>query len=148
MKNKLAINGGTPICKKLKPFNTIGKEELRIVTKVINSGTLSGYFAKKGKENGFLGGKYVQEFEKNICDYLDQIKPKKNSYSELIKFVEDRPGHDFRYAINPEKINNELNWFPKYKFEEGLKKTIQWYVKNQDWSKKILKKAKIILKKK
>ena len=70
MKNKLAINGGTPICKKLKPFNTIGKEELRIVTKVINSGTLSGYFAKKGKENGFLGGKYVQEFEKNICDYF------------------------------------------------------------------------------
>ena len=67
MKNKLAINGGTPICKKLKPFNTIGKEELRIVTKVINSGTLSEYFAKKGKENGFLGGKYVQEFEKNIC---------------------------------------------------------------------------------
>ena len=70
------------------------------------------------------------EVVKNICDYLDQIKPKKNSYSELIKFVGDRPGHDFRYAINPEKINNELNWFPQYKFENGLHKTINWYLEN------------------
>ena len=70
MKNKLAINGGTPICKELKPFNTIGKEELRIVTKVINSGTLSGYFAKKGKENGFWVGNMFRNLKRIFVTIL------------------------------------------------------------------------------
>ena len=73
MKKKLAINGGKPICKELKAFNTIGKEELINVKKVMRSGVLSGFFAKREKEKGFLGGKFVQEFEKKICDYF-QVK--------------------------------------------------------------------------
>ena len=49
---------------------------------------------------------------------------------DLIEFVEDRPGHDFRYSMSSEKISNELNWETKYSFDEGLEKTIQWYLDN------------------
>ena len=67
-----------------------------------------------------------------ICEIIDDIKPRENgkSYKELIKFVTDRPGHDFRYAINPSKIRNKINWEPKFSFEEGLTKTIKWYLKD------------------
>ncbi len=51
----------------------------------------------------------------------------------LIKFVKDRPGHDFRYAMNFSKIKNELGWTPQVKFEEGIKNTIQWYLENRQW---------------
>jgi dTDP-glucose 4,6-dehydratase len=72
---------------------------------------------------------------KTVCDILDSIKPRKNSksYSELISFVTDRPGHDFRYAIDSTKIQKKLNWYPKDTFESGINKTISWYLDNQDW---------------
>ena len=57
------------------------------------------------------------------------------SYKNLIKFVEDRPGHDKRYAIDSSKIQNELGWIPKYNFEEGIRKTIIWYKDNLTWCK-------------
>ena len=57
-----------------------------------------------------------------------------------IKFVTDRPGHDFRYALNIKKIFKDLKWKPKVKFEEGLKKTIIWYLNNQKFLKNISKK--------
>ena len=103
------------------------EDHIDSLIKVVSEGEIGNCYCIGGNSE-----KKNIEVVKNICDYLDQIKPKKSSYSELIKFVEDRPGHDFRYAINPEKINNDLNWFPKYKFEEGLYKTINWYVKNED----------------
>ena len=59
------------------------------------------------------------------------------SYKELIKFVEDRPGHDFRYAIDYSKLKNELSWQPKESFNSGLRKTFDWYLKNLDWIKNI-----------
>ena len=69
---------------------------------------------------------------RKICDILDTLKPEKpngiNHYSELITFVQDRLGHDFRYAIDNSKIKKELGWFPKENFEVGLQKTIQWYL--------------------
>lgn len=66
-----------------------------------------------------------------ICDILDEIRPKKeSSYKDLIQFVDDRPGHDLRYAINASKIRNELKWKPKENLATGLKKTINWYLKN------------------
>ncbi len=74
-----------------------------------------------------------------ICSILDKIKPseKIKSYKELITFVKDRPGHDFRYAIDSSKIEKELNFFPKENLESGLKKTINWYINNMDWINEI-----------
>jgi dTDP-glucose 4,6-dehydratase len=74
-----------------------------------------------------------------ICSTLDELKPRSNgaSYSELITYVTDRPGHDFRYAIDASKIKNELNWEPKETFETGIRRTIQWYLENEDWWRKI-----------
>ena len=70
-----------------------------------------------------------------ICDLLDEIKPSSelNSYKDLITFVEDRPGHDFRYAIDAKKIYNDLGWAPTESFESGIKKTLLWYINNPQW---------------
>lgn len=70
-----------------------------------------------------------------ICEILDNILPRNSgkSYQDLITFVEDRPGHDFRYAIDSSKIKNELDWTPKETFKSGLKKTIKWYLHNKNW---------------
>ena len=78
---------------------------------------------------------------KNICKILDDVIPRRNgkSYSELISFVSDRPGHDKRYANSIKKIKKETNWSPQIKLENGLKKTIQWYLENKSWWKEILK---------
>lgn len=65
-----------------------------------------------------------------ICELLDEIKPKDISYKELITFVKDRPGHDFRYAIDASKIETELAWKAQENFETGIKKTIEWYLGN------------------
>ncbi|PHR13756.1 MAG: dTDP-glucose 4,6-dehydratase [Aequorivita sp.] len=67
-----------------------------------------------------------------ICELLDEMLPKKTSYKEQISFVKDRPGHDFRYAIDASKIENELGWKAKENFETGIKKTILWYLENRD----------------
>jgi len=74
-----------------------------------------------------------------ICSLLDEISPRKNgsSYSDLITFVKDRPGHDFRYAIDAGKIQNDLGWSPNESFETGIRKTIHWYLDNQNWWKAI-----------
>lgn len=63
-----------------------------------------------------------------ICELLDQIKPKSQSYKSQISFVKDRPGHDFRYAIDASKIEKELGWKADENFESGIKKTIHWYL--------------------
>ena len=77
-----------------------------------------------------------------ICKILDQLRPRdnKSSYNDLIRFVEDRPGHDFRYAINSSKIKNDLNWKPIESFETGIYKTIEWYLENESWWRAIQKK--------
>ena len=70
-----------------------------------------------------------------ICDILDKIKPKENGkkYKDQIEFVEDRPGHDYRYAIDSTKIKNDLNWKQQENFESGLLRTVEWYVNNSKW---------------
>ena len=76
------------------------------------------------------------ELVKTICNILDHRKPRmKGSYLELIKFVKDRPGHDARYSIDPRRIKNELGWRPSVTVEQGLEKTVQWYLDNEDWWK-------------
>jgi dTDP-glucose 4,6-dehydratase len=79
----------------------------------------------------------------SLCDILDELRPKTNgaSYREQIAFVTDRPGHDFRYAIDDSKAQKELGFTRKFmKFEDGLKETISWYLANMGWSKKVTSK--------
>jgi len=72
--------------------------------------------------------------ELNICDKVDEkIGRSKGSSQKLITFVKDRPGHDKRYAIDASKINKELGWSPSVTFEQGLAKTIDWFLKNKEW---------------
>lgn len=70
---------------------------------------------------------------KNICRILDSKRPKDTKYEEQIKFVEDRAGHDLRYAIDPTRIRTELGWRPSVTLDEGLERTVQWYLDNEDW---------------
>ena len=82
------------------------------------------------------------EVVKTICSLLDELQPNrpKNivSYKDLITFVEDRIGHDRRYAIDANKISLELGWKPEETFESGLIKTVEWYIKNEEWITNIL----------
>ena len=69
-----------------------------------------------------------------ICDTLDVLRPKAAMHHrELISFVKDRPGHDFRYAIDHTKITSELGWKPLFPFESRIRETVQWYIDNLDW---------------
>ena len=68
-----------------------------------------------------------------ICEKLDRLRPTKNCYTDQITFVEDRPGHDFRYSIDASKIKNKLGWTPRYSLEEGLDHTVNWYLQNTEW---------------
>lgn len=70
---------------------------------------------------------------KTICEALDELVPSERPYHELITFVEDRPGHDLRYAIDAGKIRNELGWAPLRTFESALRETVAWYLENRDW---------------
>jgi dTDP-glucose 4,6-dehydratase len=69
-----------------------------------------------------------------ICDILDELRPSaQGSYRRLIAFVDDRPGHDLRYAIDFSKIERELGWRPQQTFETGLRRTVEWYLDNAGW---------------
>ncbi len=70
---------------------------------------------------------------KMICAILDEKRPAAAPYAEQITYVADRPGHDLRYAIDPTRMQTELNWRPSVTLEQGLEKTVQWYLDNQDW---------------
>ncbi|WP_054641467.1 dTDP-glucose 4,6-dehydratase [Halomonas sp. KX33721] len=72
-----------------------------------------------------------------LCDLLQELVPQERSYRELITFVTDRPGHDVRYAIDASKIERELGWAPEETFETGLRKTVQWYLANETWWKRV-----------
>jgi len=76
--------------------------------------------------------------EKSNLEVVKIILKELNKPESLIKYVTDRAGHDMRYAIDPTKINIELGWLPETKFEDGIKKTIQWYLDNESWWKEII----------
>ncbi len=103
---------------------------------------------EKGKpgEEYCLGGNSERsniDVVKSICKILDKEKPGVMKYETLIKFVEDRAGHDFRYAIDDSKAQKELGFSRKYPtFEQGLEETIQWYLKNNTWIQSVTKKGK------
>ena len=75
-----------------------------------------------------------------ICDALDAARPRSDgaSYAEQISYVTDRPGHDFRYAIDASKLHEELGWEPSRSMDDGLKQTVRWYLDNDAWWKRIL----------
>jgi dTDP-glucose 4,6-dehydratase len=80
------------------------------------------------------------EVVQTICALLDQLAP--NSpfapHASLVTFVEDRPGHDRRYAIDAGKIRRELGWAPRETFDGGMEKTVRWYLDNQEWCRRVL----------
>ena len=82
------------------------------------------------------------EVVKTVCSLLDELRPSQHAnigrYEELITFVKDRPGHDVRYAIDASKIERELGWRPQETFESGLRKTVEWYLANEDWWQAVL----------
>jgi dTDP-glucose 4,6-dehydratase len=110
------------------------------VWKILEKGKI-GETYNIGGENEWTNLELVEK----LCELLDELYPVKNnsnlkahnsslkSYKELITFVKDRPGHDRRYAINCDKIKNELGWQQKMSFEEGLRKTVKWYLDNREW---------------
>ncbi len=97
-----------------------------------------------GETYNIGGGNEVTNLEVvlKICDVLEQLAPSKpndvKKFKELITYVEDRPGHDFRYAIDASKINTELGWSPQESFDTGIFKTVEWYLDNKTWYENIL----------
>ncbi len=82
-----------------------------------------------GGENEVTNLQLVQK----LCAILDRKCPAKNPYADLITFVADRPGHDLRYAIDPTRIRTELGWHPSVTLDQGLEKTVRWYLDNEHW---------------
>ncbi|WP_047986105.1 dTDP-glucose 4,6-dehydratase [Ornithinibacillus californiensis] len=101
------------------------KDHCSAIDLVIEKG-VSGEVYNIGGNNEYTNIEIVEK----IVDYLSAPK-------ELITFVEDRLGHDYRYAIDSTKIKNELGWEPTYSFEDGIRETIEWYLTHQDWWKKL-----------
>lgn len=73
------------------------------------------------------------EVVRQICSWMDQLRPANTSYHDLISFVTDRPGHDQRYAIDASKLETELGWQAQETFETGIEKTVRWYLERVDW---------------
>jgi dTDP-glucose 4,6-dehydratase len=107
-------------------------------------------------ENGRIGQTYTIGGDaersniavvRSICDAMDRLVPfrDRSSHHELISFVPDRPGHDFRYAIDFSKLKTELGWWPERSFEQGLLSTVQWYIKNRAWWEPLLTKHEAII---
>jgi dTDP-glucose 4,6-dehydratase len=98
-------------------------------------------------ENGRLGETYNvgggnektnMSVVHSLCDLLDHLQPKTSgSYRDQIKHISDRPGHDRRYAIDARKIEKELGWKPAETFETGLRKTVEWYLANDNWTEQV-----------
>jgi dTDP-glucose 4,6-dehydratase len=109
------------------------EDHVRALIKVCFEGTLG--------ETYNIGGsceKTNLEVVESICDYVDELRPWKSARRRsLITFVPDRPGHDYRYAIEPAKIRRELGWSPQESFASGLRKTVRWYLDNTEWWQRI-----------
>jgi dTDP-glucose 4,6-dehydratase len=100
-------------------------------------------------ENGRVGETYViggsnersnLEVVTAICALLDELAPRHGAerHADLVHFVTDRPGHDWRYAIDAQKLSRELGWAPRFSFEGGLRSTVQWYLHNRGWWQHVL----------
>ena len=107
------------------------EDHAEALIEVLNRGEIGQKYCIGGNEE-----RNNNEIAEIVCNHLDIIHPRNNSYKNLISHVEDRKGHDFRYAINANKIKKSLNWEPKFSFQEGIENTINWYLKNKSWFSK------------
>ena len=132
--NKIIINAVN-----LKPIpiygNGLNIRDWLFVEDHINALLLMAVKGKPGSRYCIGGGEEKSNLNicKKICNFLDDLKPQKSAYSSLIRFVDDRPGHDFRYGIDSALIFAEIGWKPLFNFDHTIKETIIWYLKNQDW---------------
>ena len=129
-----------------KPLGVYGRgENVRDWLYVDDHASALQLIAERGipGENYNVGGNSERtnlEVVRAICGLLDEMAPDSTlgSREKLIHFVADRPGHDLRYAISSEKIQQELGWTPQERFETGLRKTVRWYLDNRAWSERVL----------
>ena len=113
------------------------EDHARALYKVVNEGEVGETYNIGGHNE-----KANIEVVKTICALLEELRPEKpagvESYESLITYVKDRPGHDVRYAIDATKIAQELGWTPEETFESGIRKTVEWYLNNQQWWQRVL----------
>ena len=115
------------------------EDHVEAILHVLRRGKLGSTYNIAGL-NGEVTNRTVVE---TLCDLFDAQLPRGNnaSYAELVTHVTDRPGHDFRYALDISKMKTELGWAPATSFEEGLKKTLLWYLENRPWWDAIMQKG-------
>jgi dTDP-glucose 4,6-dehydratase len=110
------------------------EDHARALVHIMNTG-------EKGRSYNVGGNEERNNIEvvKAVCAILDDLRPAENNrpHAELIEHVADRPGHDFRYAIDATRIKEELGWEPRETFDSGMCKTVEWYLDNQDWVEKV-----------
>lgn len=104
------------------------EDHARALYKVVTEGKIGETYNIGGHNE-----KQNLEVVQSICRILDSLVPQNTPYAEQITYVTDRPGHDRRYAIDASKMSAELNWQPQETFETGLRKTVEWYLANQEW---------------
>jgi dTDP-glucose 4,6-dehydratase len=111
------------------------KDHCSAIRRVLEAGKLGGTYNVGGWNE-----KPNLEVVNTICSILDELRPKSDgsSYASQITYVKDRPGHDRRYAIDATKLERELGWKPAETFDTGIRKTVQWYLDNQEWTDGVL----------
>lgn len=112
------------------------EDHARALYKVVTEGDIGETYNIGGHNE-----KQNIEVVHTLCDLLEELVPEKpegvNQYRELVTHVQDRPGHDLRYAIDASKIQRDLGWTPEETFETGIRKTVQWYLENSEWCQRV-----------
>jgi dTDP-glucose 4,6-dehydratase len=110
-------------------------DHVRALVDVLRGGRVGETYVVGGREE-----KQNIEVVHAICDALSGLRPRQDGagYRDQITFVEDRPGHDWRYAIDPSKIEHEVDWKPQETFDTGIRKTVEWYLDHRDWCEAVL----------